>query len=900
MALRTTILILRSTSDRYLSDTEFTKDFIKRFPSTALDQRFTSEVCYEESVDLLREKELEKWMDAHGGRIAKAYSASCKEFENRSASAHPTDVVESTETTDRTRSESDPRMTAIKDPKATAPKIKGTQLIRVVQKKEPKWDVRANEHLPNDAFFAGGGEFSYKSPTWEGDIGHGRWDEDDAKDTGSMGNWWTMPIQYCFLSHRQVAHKASSDEGTVHTFLGAIPNLFMHRWPPVHEGMIIDMTGRARTVDPQLLEVTSSPEDAPFPRMDRGFLDLGPDLCLDRCELVDITLETRLELGLVLEAQRTQVKQWFPNNLKDRKVKAILGVKLKANLKCPPSIQHVYSHLLYDVRGIHAKVTTEAERLGVSPNNINVINRVTGEEWEKEPEEVKQTIVKLHKEQKELSKAMKEHRIDDIELTAEQKSAVINSLGIEFNQVFKLIHGATDWGFLVLGAGIDPESGKLQSSSWEYGTMLKSGENFFNRFNKDAVAGLVPEGFPGDKRMLSHTSVALYWLICETWNVELLPKDHESTSDSEAMEVDPLPHDVPEANDDVVMSSNDAPHLLPTPDHDPLPDSALKVVRYPSPTPDHDLLPDFVPSTTVFLPLPTPNPILPPTKFGPIPDDDPLPDFVPDTTVFLPLPTPNLILPPINLGPISFSNSSITEAFPGQPAPEIAPEWNDFPMMFMPSEGTPAYNNDDVFLPSPQGSSFSSLDTDGSSLSLNAQAQSSGDGLDITNGWSESFMLQCYEQLLASFPTPNPSYLADGPPPLDLNMHPTESASLFTSPAAPPLHPSSGPAVPPSNKIVSANATATAVRQKPTSDELSVKASRRGPLNKPAQQMPIPDIPRQAQNRKASGSREVTTLVSIEPSPPPGRFRVSPQCGIPHSAKIGIPYWRSGMPWRLY
>ncbi|SJL09508.1 uncharacterized protein ARMOST_12886 [Armillaria ostoyae] len=85
---------------------EFTKDFIKRFPSTALDQRFTSEVRYEESVDLLREKELEKWMDAHGGRIAKAYSASCKEFENCSASAHPTDVVESTETTDRTRSES--------------------------------------------------------------------------------------------------------------------------------------------------------------------------------------------------------------------------------------------------------------------------------------------------------------------------------------------------------------------------------------------------------------------------------------------------------------------------------------------------------------------------------------------------------------------------------------------------------------------------------------------------------------------------------------------------------------------------------------------------------------------------------------------------------------------------
>lgn len=45
-------------------------------------------------------------MDAHRGRTAKAYSASCKEFENHADSSHPADVLETMETKDRTRSKS--------------------------------------------------------------------------------------------------------------------------------------------------------------------------------------------------------------------------------------------------------------------------------------------------------------------------------------------------------------------------------------------------------------------------------------------------------------------------------------------------------------------------------------------------------------------------------------------------------------------------------------------------------------------------------------------------------------------------------------------------------------------------------------------------------------------------
>ncbi|PBK73752.1 hypothetical protein ARMSODRAFT_972135 [Armillaria solidipes] len=252
-------------------------------------------------------------------------------------------------------------------------------------------------------------------------------------------------------------------------------------------------------------------------------------------------------------------------------------------------------------------------------------------------------------------------------------------------------------------------------------------------------------------------------------------------SDLEAMEIDPLPRDVPEANNDVAMPSNNAP----------LSDSTSKAIHHPLPTPDNDPLPDFI------SPLPTPN-------FGPI-------------------------------------SSSATEAFPDQPASKIAPDWDTFSMMFMLSQNILVYNNDDMFLLLPPEGSFSSLEPDDLSFSLDAQAQPSGNGLDNATIWPESLMWQCYQDLLARFSALNLSY--PGGPSFDLNMPPMEPAPSLVSPAAPMLLPSSGPTVPVSNKLMLANTIMTVVHQKPTSDELSVKAPRCTPSNKLVQQISTPDIP---------------------------------------------------------
>ncbi len=150
----------------------------------------------------------------------------------------------------------------------------------------------------------------YQSPIWEGDIGHGIWDDDNSKILMSMGNQWTTLTQYHFLSHRQASHKRSSLEGQVHGFLRAVPNIYMHRWPPLHKMMFINMKGQLRAIASDLVRVISSPEGVPFPCMDKNCLDLSLDLCLDRCELAKITPEIRLEFGCVIESKHAVSLQW--------------------------------------------------------------------------------------------------------------------------------------------------------------------------------------------------------------------------------------------------------------------------------------------------------------------------------------------------------------------------------------------------------------------------------------------------------------------------------------------------------------------------------------------------------------------------------------------------------------
>ncbi len=106
-----------------------------------------------------------------------------------------------------------------------------------------------------------------------------------------------------------------SASGNVTAFLSSIGNIFMCRWLPVRKNTFIDLKGKARSVPPELVDAESSPKDAPFPRIDEGYLDLGPNLCVDGCVLVEPTPELRIALGDVLEYIRYVSLQRFVSQI---------------------------------------------------------------------------------------------------------------------------------------------------------------------------------------------------------------------------------------------------------------------------------------------------------------------------------------------------------------------------------------------------------------------------------------------------------------------------------------------------------------------------------------------------------------------------------------------------------
>ncbi|KAK0216718.1 hypothetical protein EDD85DRAFT_962112 [Armillaria nabsnona] len=82
----------------------------------------------------------------------------------------------------------------------------------------------------------------------------------------------------------------------------------------MQENTFIDPKGKARSIPPELIDAEGSPKDMLFPRIDEGYLDLGPNLCVDSCVLVEPMPELRIALGDVLMYIYYQMKQWFQNN----------------------------------------------------------------------------------------------------------------------------------------------------------------------------------------------------------------------------------------------------------------------------------------------------------------------------------------------------------------------------------------------------------------------------------------------------------------------------------------------------------------------------------------------------------------------------------------------------------
>ncbi|PBK91049.1 hypothetical protein ARMGADRAFT_1032123 [Armillaria gallica] len=358
-----------------------------------------------------------------------------------------------------------------------------------------------------------------------------------------------------------MAHVDALMEGEAHKFFVMVRNLFMHHWPPVLGVIFIDYMGSARKVALELVGIMDSPDGAPFPRMDKGFLDLGPKLALDGCELVDLTPEMRDLFSTLLEALRVWVKQWFPNNERqmtsDKGLKSVL--KMEVEKKCAPQAQHVYSCALYS-SDVHEKVKAEAAKTGKSPNNIGLISQITRAEWKKATPEVRAEIIGMQLEQKKQVAAVKSHCYNEIDLSAAQKQQVIESLGVEFDKMFGLYEALTGWAFVIIGAGIDPNSGNLRSCSWEYEATITSGENFFKTFDRNAAIGLVLRGVKVQQEKLE-----------------------ESVASSSSMDVDVVARDVPKVADNDDSNFNLPPVNKPLPDEPPQGKSSLDTVDEPLP-----------------------------------------------------------------------------------------------------------------------------------------------------------------------------------------------------------------------------------------------------------------------------------------------------------------------------
>ncbi|KAK0486838.1 hypothetical protein EDD18DRAFT_1360365 [Armillaria luteobubalina] len=183
-----------------------------------------------------------------------------------------------------------------------------------------QWKPQNHTQLGNLAFFAGGKKRDYSNTEYDRDVGHGPWDDEPSVCTEPyMDSRWMTWAQYQFLKHHVPLHDRASLEKNAGKFMEIMPNLFAHRWPPIHGSAFIDPSGVPRRMPVVLRNVKNSPLDAPYPKMMNGDLDLGPHLALNGCSIIGILAsDTRLKLGIVMHQKWGRIKQWFYNYKKKR------------------------------------------------------------------------------------------------------------------------------------------------------------------------------------------------------------------------------------------------------------------------------------------------------------------------------------------------------------------------------------------------------------------------------------------------------------------------------------------------------------------------------------------------------------------------------------------------------
>ncbi|KAK0493511.1 hypothetical protein EDD18DRAFT_1356433 [Armillaria luteobubalina] len=324
----------------------------------------------------------------------------------------------------------------------------------------------------------------------------------DSNEVWSDKNRWTNPEQTRMLMSMRYCRREYVAIGNLPKFTAAFNGKWMRRYPETYEGYFLDREKRLLRSSAELWSVRDSPADASYPKMAGGFLDLGPDHCLDGCELIN-ELEfpaantIRNILGGLANDRKVQLRRWFYNHPIGKKRTSKARLKFKKG-RVPQAI-HLYSRLLYGER-VEPSTSVEATKRGLPKNDLGLVQEMTAHAWKNETSEIKEQINGLVEKEREKIEAWKDGTLDAKVLSNEDKEEVIDSLAFEFENIFEDFHQLTGWGVTLIAGGPDPYTGVVRTAGYSFGCKLPDGKEFIETFDEAAASGYIPGTPLGETR----------------------------------------------------------------------------------------------------------------------------------------------------------------------------------------------------------------------------------------------------------------------------------------------------------------------------------------------------------------------------------------------------------------
>ncbi|KAK0493269.1 hypothetical protein EDD18DRAFT_1108061 [Armillaria luteobubalina] len=316
----------------------------------------------------------------------------------------------------------------------------------------------------------------------------------DSNEVWSDKNRWTNPEQTRMLMSMRYCCREYVAIGNLPKFTAAFNRKWMRRYPETYEGYFLDREKRLLRSSTELWSVRDSPANASYPKMVGGFLDLGPDHCLDGCELInelEFPAANTIQniLGGLANDHKVQLRRWFYNHPIGKKRTSKARLKFKKG-RVPQAI-HLYSWLLYGER-VEPSTSVEATKRGLPKNDLRLVQEMTAHAWKNETSEIKEQINGLVEKEREKIEAWKDGTLDAKVLLNEDKEEVIDSLAFEFESIFEDFHQLTGWGMTLIAGGPDPYTGVVRTAGYSFGCKLPDGKEFIETFDEAAASGYIP------------------------------------------------------------------------------------------------------------------------------------------------------------------------------------------------------------------------------------------------------------------------------------------------------------------------------------------------------------------------------------------------------------------------